>query len=126
MATRDRTRRRPRAGPDPGLVEASSLVLASQGVFTLGRVRRSDRLPVDLVGIGPTGPVVAAVLGPGASPAERLDTVVRLLGNRTLGAQVRAGCRVAVLCWGQSAAGVRAVELLRLTAEDYPANPSPA
>jgi hypothetical protein len=71
--------------------------------------------------IGPDGrPVVAAVVGPEATPAARLDTLVRLLGNDELSEKVRAGCRAVVLSWGCNAVGIRTVEFLRLTAADYP------
>jgi hypothetical protein len=117
MASKNRLRQRPRAEPDR--FEVSRLVLALRGVFVLARVRNTPALPLDLVGVDLQGwPVLAAVLS-GATPAERLDLLVRLLGNGDLAEMVRRGCRLLVLCWGVNAAGVRTVDVIRVTAGDF-------
>jgi hypothetical protein len=119
MVTRGRTRKRPRAEPGPDPIDLSRLLLQLHGVLTLGRVRNTPALPLDLVGVDLQGrPVLAAVLS-GAAPAERLDLMVRLLGDGELAGMVRLGCRLLVLCWGANAAGTRTVEVVRVTAEDY-------
>jgi hypothetical protein len=120
MLTKDR-RRRPRAEPDPDPLQLSRLVLALRGVLVLARVRNTPALPLGLVGVDGQGwPVLAAVAGPGASPADRLDTLVRLLGRDDLADMVRRGVRLEVHAWSRRGRR-QAVDVVRLGAEDFPA-----
>jgi hypothetical protein len=102
------------AAPDPpGL---SALLLAGHGILTLGRIQRSDAFPFDLVAVSPGGwPVLVAVAG----PAERLDRLVRLLGNDDLGEMIRKGCHALVLSWSRNARGDHVGEVVSLTPADY-------
>jgi hypothetical protein len=113
--------RLPRAEADPDPLQLSRLLLGLHGVLVLARVRNTPALPLDLVGVDPHGwPVLAAVLSD-ATPAERLDRLVRLLGNHDLGAMVRKGCVLLALSWSQNARGWHVAETVSLTAADYPA-----
>jgi hypothetical protein len=94
-------------------------VLALRGVLVLGRVRNTPALPIDLVGVTDGGwPVLIAVLSD-ASPAARLDLLVRLLGNAELADLAGRGCNVLAAYWGCNEAGTRTVEIVRLCARDY-------
>jgi hypothetical protein len=109
----------PKAEPDP--LQLSRLVLALHGVLVLARVRNTPALPLDLVGVDAGGwPVLAAVLSD-ATPADRLDLLVRLLGNAELGEMVRRGCRLLAMAWSRDAHDGHVAETVSLTAADYPA-----
>jgi hypothetical protein len=107
------------ADPDPDPLRLSRLVLALHGVLVLARVRNTPALPLDLVGVDPQGWPVLAAVGPGASPADRLDTLVRLLGRDDLADMVRRGVRLEVHAWSRRGRR-QAVDVVRLGAEDFP------
>jgi hypothetical protein len=116
MVTRSRTRKRPRAEPDPLVL--SALLVAAAGGLTLGRVRSADA-PPDLLALDHAGrPLLVAVVGPEASPGERLGVFVRLLGRDDLAGHVRRGCGLEVHCWRRRG-GCWAVDMTAVTAEDF-------
>jgi hypothetical protein len=98
----------------------SALLVAARGGLVLGRVRSADA-PPDLVGLDAAGrPLLVAVVGPGASPGERLGVFVRLLGRDDLAAHVQRGCGLEVHAWARRG-GCWAVEAVAIGAGDFAA-----
>jgi hypothetical protein len=117
MPTRNGRRKRSRGEPDP--LELTRLVLAQHQILVLGKVRNTAALPIDLVGIDSRGWPVLVAVPSDAGPADRLDLLVRLLSNADLADMAGRGCKVLAAFWGPGTAGVRTVDVLRLTAADY-------
>jgi hypothetical protein len=116
MRIRNRTRKRPRAEPDPLVL--SALLVVARGGTVLGRVRPADA-PPDLLALDGAGhPLLVAVVGPQATPGERLGVFVRLLGRDDLAAHVRRGCGLEVHVWSKRG-GAWAVDMAAVTAEDF-------